>query len=139
MKFIDEVSAEKLRGGFYTPAPLVVDCYRRIAELLPRDTSLRLLEPSAGDGAFIRYRDVGRLASRFAKAHTTCIELNASEASKCREALIDWGEDNAVRALEHRFAAVEYFACSQLGRPAQEDSGPFTAHGVYEPLDWVLL
>jgi len=87
VKFIDEVSAEKLRGGFYTPAPLVVDCYRRIAELLPRDTSLRLLEPSAGDGAFIRYRDVGRLASRFAKAHTTCIELNASEASKCREAL----------------------------------------------------
>jgi adenine-specific DNA-methyltransferase len=87
VKFIDEVSAEKLRGGFYTPAPLVVDCYRRIAELLPGDNALRLLEPSAGDGAFIRYRNTGRLTNRFAESHTTCIELNASEAGKCSEAL----------------------------------------------------
>ncbi len=99
MKFIDEVSAEKLRGGFYTPASLVVDCYRRIAELLPVDSQLRVLEPSAGDGAFIRYRNGGRLAKRFSNAHTTCIELNTNEARKCTEAIqVSGGQGRVINA-----------------------------------------
>jgi len=47
-----EVTPEKLRGGFYTPPPLVSACLERVRERLP-EGELRLLEPSAGDGAFV--------------------------------------------------------------------------------------
>jgi adenine-specific DNA-methyltransferase len=49
-----EISAEKLRGGFYTPPALVNLCLRRAAELLGEETAIRMLEPSVGDGAFVR-------------------------------------------------------------------------------------
>lgn len=54
MKLRSEVSAEKLRGGFYTPAALVSTCLRQIAELIPGGSDLRMLEPAVGDGAFVR-------------------------------------------------------------------------------------
>ena len=48
-----QVSPDKLRGGFYTPAPLVHACLERAAKLVDGGP-LRVLEPSAGDGAFLR-------------------------------------------------------------------------------------
>ncbi len=55
MKAIDVMSAEKLRGGFYSPPTLVRACLDRIAALRSGDAKpLRVFEPSAGDGAFIR-------------------------------------------------------------------------------------
>jgi len=50
MKLISEASAEKLRGGFYTPLP--------IAEFILKwalngDTAFDILEPSCGDGIFL--------------------------------------------------------------------------------------
>ena len=51
MKLITEASAEKLRGGFYTPLP--------IAEFILKwavngDSDLDILEPSCGDGVLLK-------------------------------------------------------------------------------------
>ena len=54
MKLRGEVSSDKLRGGFYTPAALVDFCWRRAAALVDGSQDIRVLEPSAGDGAFLR-------------------------------------------------------------------------------------
>ncbi|MDO8731453.1 MAG: SAM-dependent methyltransferase [Actinomycetota bacterium] len=54
MKTTDDVSAEKLRGGFYSPDTLVDVCLDRVLELLDGRDLVKLLEPSVGDGAFIR-------------------------------------------------------------------------------------
>ena len=83
MKFVDDVSAEKLRGGFYTPPPLVIACYDRISALTGKTDSLSILEPAAGDGAFFRPGPLTRLQ----KPRFTCVELVPEEAAKCRETL----------------------------------------------------
>jgi hypothetical protein len=60
-------------------------------------------------------------------------------AGQCREALLRLGAGNSVRALEQKFQAVRYFACSALGRfPDPRDTRPFHAIGVAEPLLWLL-
>lgn len=54
MKLASQVSDEKLRGGFYTPPRLVAACLDRIAYLSYSTAPMSILEPSVGDGAFIR-------------------------------------------------------------------------------------
>ena len=54
LKPIHEIPARKLRGGFYTPAPVVDACLGRVAAILNGAASVRILEPAAGDGAFVR-------------------------------------------------------------------------------------
>jgi adenine-specific DNA-methyltransferase len=84
MRTAGEVSAEKLRGGFYTPPALVDVCLARVAELVDR-AGLRVLEPSAGDGAFVR--GLHRSPLRAAVASVTAIEPAEIEAEKTRRAL----------------------------------------------------
>lgn len=79
-----EVSDEKLRGGFYSPKPLVKACLDRVAALTQLE-ELRLLEPSAGDGAFLRGLDAHPIGDRL--RDILAVELVASEADKCRSAL----------------------------------------------------
>ncbi|MCI0339864.1 MAG: N-6 DNA methylase, partial [Planctomycetales bacterium] len=50
MNFIEEETAEKLRGGYYTGTALAEYLLRWVREINPRT----LLEPSCGDGAFYR-------------------------------------------------------------------------------------
>ena len=49
MNFMENESAQKLRGGYYTPADLAGFIARWVGEKNPRD----ILEPSCGDGAFL--------------------------------------------------------------------------------------
>ena len=75
MKLITEASAEKLRGGFYTPEP--------IAEFILRwginsSSDFDILEPSCGDGVFLEQI----LKHNFNYRTLTAIELNAEEAAK---------------------------------------------------------
>jgi len=80
------MSAEKLRGGFYSPAPLVRACLDRIAALSSGDAApLRVFEPSAGDGAFIRGLRGHAIADRI--KNVTAVEVNPQEAAKTRQAL----------------------------------------------------
>jgi len=85
MKFRHEVSDQKLRGGYYTPPAMVSFCLSRVdalAQLLPR----KWLEPSAGDGAFVRGLSERPGASSI---KLTCVELDPVEAAKCRRELVE--------------------------------------------------
>jgi len=92
-----EVSAEKLRGGFYTPPALVARCLDVAAGLLGGRSGLRVLEPSAGDGAFLRGLAGHPLGGRVAAV--TAIEPDASEAAAARAALAWPGEVRVESAL----------------------------------------
>ncbi|MEN0049578.1 MAG: N-6 DNA methylase, partial [Bacteroidota bacterium] len=77
MKLISEASAEKLRGGFYTPEP--------IASFILKwgingCTDYNILEPSCGDGVFLEQLRKNKL-----KYHSiTAIELDEEEAAKAK-------------------------------------------------------
>ncbi len=75
MKLIENASAEKLRGGFYTPAP--------IAEFILRwgingSSDYDILEPSCGDGVFLE--QLKSLKSKYNSI--TAIEFDEIEAEK---------------------------------------------------------
>jgi adenine-specific DNA methylase len=75
MKLITEATAEKLRGGFYTPEP--------IAEFILRwgingSNSYDILEPSCGDGVFLEQLRKHKLKYN----SVTAIELDDEEAEK---------------------------------------------------------
>jgi adenine-specific DNA methylase len=78
MKLITEASAEKLRGGFYTPEP--------IAEFVLRwgingSENSDILEPSCGDGVFLE-----QLAKHKFKYNTIiAVELDEVEAKKAEK------------------------------------------------------
>jgi adenine-specific DNA-methyltransferase len=85
VKTAGNVSAEKLRGGFYTPPELVRFCLRRAAENAPTGRDLRLLEPSVGDGAFLRGLAGTHLHGRVGEA--IGLEVLDIEAEKARHSL----------------------------------------------------
>jgi len=94
-----EMSAEKLRGGFYTPAALVALCLRRAARLLGGETAIRMLEPSAGDGAFVR--GLARAGADIGgRVREVCaIEIVPEEAAKAELSLRSIGMPG--RVLRH--------------------------------------
>ena len=76
MKLITEASAEKLRGGFYTPKP--------IAEFVLRwgingSNDLDILEPSCGDGVFLEQLQKQKFKS------ITAVELDKEGAEKAEQ------------------------------------------------------
>ena len=75
MNFKELESADKLRGGFYTPQLLCQFLSDWVSEISPS----RVLEPSCGDGAFIRSfaRNKNRKLKQFVG-----FELNPDEAAK---------------------------------------------------------
>lgn len=85
MKLITEASAEKLRGGFYTPEP--------IAEFVLRwgingSSDFDILEPSCGDGVFLE-----QLAKHKFKYNTiTAVELDETEAEKAEQINLKYKE-----------------------------------------------
>lgn len=93
MKNRDQVvSADKLRGGFYTPPPLVHHVVDRLSVLLGSRTGVRLLEPSVGDGQFLD----GVRASSIELNRIVGVELDAAEAAKARTRLSALGLDGEV-------------------------------------------
>lgn len=82
MKTVDEITSDKLRGGFYTPETLVDVCLRRVIELVGERSNLTVLEPSVGDGAFLRRLMSHSLAPHV--HHFLGLEITPAEAQKCR-------------------------------------------------------
>ena len=77
MKLMSEASAEKLRGGFYTPKP--------IAKFILRwgingSKHLKILEPSCGDGVFLEQIKKNNLKYQ----SITAIELDEIESIKTK-------------------------------------------------------
>ena len=84
-------------GWLLHPESLVRFCLERLCRLLPQGEDLRLVEPSAGDGAFIR--GIGGdqyLVKRIREL--AAIEPFDIEAGKCRKALERTKLDGAVIA-----------------------------------------
>lgn len=78
MKLIENATAEKLRGGFYTPEP--------IAEFILRwgingGSDFDILEPSCGDGVFLE--KLKYLKAKYKSI--TAIELDEAEAKKANK------------------------------------------------------
>ena len=78
MNLISEASAEKLRGGFYTPEP--------IAEFVLRwgingSTDFDILEPSCGDGIFLEQL----LKYKLKYKSITAVELDETESAKAEK------------------------------------------------------
>ena len=102
MNFIENETAQKLRGGYYTPPDLAVFLAQWVKEIAPK----RVLEPSCGDGVFF-----GALAQikGFKKVSVTGFELEADEAAKARTRATEVGlnattvhtEDFLQWALDH--------------------------------------
>lgn len=113
MKFIEDQTAQKLRGGYYTPLDLASFIARWVGELNPD----KVLEPSCGDGAFFQaLSDVGG----FEKSGLTGFELDSEEAGKAvrrakqlnlskaavrSEDFLGWAIENMTKGGE-RFDAV---------------------------------
>ena len=89
MKVRTEVSSAKLRGGFYSPEGLVDLCVERVLALNGRPGPLNILEPSAGEGAFLRGIKRSALANRIQSI--TAIELVAEDVEKSRRTLEETG------------------------------------------------
>jgi Type I restriction-modification system methyltransferase subunit len=83
VRLASEVSADKLRGGFYSPQELVRACLDRIAELTGGRSGLSVLEPSAGDGAFVRGIEAHGLAAKVSSL--TAVEVVPSVATECEQ------------------------------------------------------
>ena len=77
MLLIQYASDEKLRGGFYTPK-VIVDFVLRWA--FNGNPQYDILEPSCGDGAFLRQIK----NNKYSYNNITAIELEESEAAKAK-------------------------------------------------------
>lgn len=100
MKFKSEQTYDKLRGGYYTPAPVA----RFLARWALADGARSLLEPSCGDGAF--FRAVRELGTVPPLVHG--VELDAAEAAKADEVL-------AGLPGEHRVFPMDFLTFAETG------------------------
>lgn len=128
MKSAREVTPEKLRGGFYTPDSLVRFCLDRLAELSDGERIATLLEPSAGDGAFVRalLEDWPGGGSR---GKLTAVELVETEAAKCRK-LLQGKPGAAVNA-----SVLAWAAQSRAAFDAAAGNPPFVRFQFVSPED----
>ena len=87
MNFIENESAQKLRGGYYTPPDLAAFLARWVKAINPR----KILEPSCGDGVFF---GAFHQVKGFGRAAVTAFELDQHEAAKAGDRARDAGLKN---------------------------------------------
>lgn len=78
MKFIRDESAEKLRGGYYTDP----DIAKFLAKWAMAIAPTHILEPSCGDGVFVRA--IAQLRNRESHPRISAFEIVGGEAAKAR-------------------------------------------------------
>lgn len=84
MNFIVNESAQKLRGGYYTPDDLAAFLCEWVLEIEPE----RILEPSCGDGVFL---GALRMAGGSDSLAVTAVELDEIEAAKAKRRAAEVG------------------------------------------------
>lgn len=102
MNFKEHQSAQKLRGGYYTPPDLAEFLARWVSEIKPKSW----LEPSCGDGVFFS----AAKAAGIKKAKALGFELDKAEAGKARRRISESSIDGTVRSedfLEFALEALE--------------------------------
>jgi len=112
MNFIENESAQKLRGGYYTPLDLAAFIARWVKEINPT----RVLEPSCGDGIFFEalaqvkgFKKTKILGFELeeeesAKAQTRARESGLSSTTVHNEDFLQWALDQFIGG--DRFDAV---------------------------------
>ncbi len=101
MNFIKNESAQKLRGGYYTPHDIAIFLARWVLAIGPK----RVLEPSCGDGSFL-----GAIASLRPKSlrDLSACEIDKEEAEKAKLRTIP-GVDVSVRSVDFLQWAIDKF------------------------------
>ena len=94
MQLIKEASKEKLRGGFYTPKPIASFVLKWA---FIGNKQLDILEPSCGDGVFLKEIQKGC----YEYNSVTAIEFDEVEAEKSKK--IDLDKTNVINADFHDF------------------------------------
>jgi len=101
VKFVVDQTAQKLRGGYYTPLDLAAFISKWVRDLEPD----RVLEPSCGDGAFLQaLADVGG----FEDTQVVGFELDCAEARKAARRASEVGLVNVdIRAEDFLAWAID--------------------------------
>lgn len=89
MNFMANETAQKLRGGYYTPVDLAAFIARWVKEISPKS----ILEPSCGDGAFF---SAFKSVRGFSKTEITGFELDKVEANKAKARAKESGLSNVT-------------------------------------------
>lgn len=122
MNFIVNETAQKLRGGYYTPPDLAEFLARWVGEKIPK----RVLEPSCGDGVFF-----GAMAKAkgFTKAEFLAFELDAKEAAKSRVRAREVGlKDVSVQAKDFLQWAIDHLGDNDSRFDAVVGNPPFVRY-----------
>ncbi|WP_347268693.1 N-6 DNA methylase [Paracoccus sp. (in: a-proteobacteria)] len=126
MNFKEFESAEKLRGGYYTPDDLAAFLVRWVERIAPR----RILEPSCGDGVFL-----GAIGARELSAQITAFELDEGEARKSHERAQGAGINNAdIRASDFLGWALDAMGDKTERFDAVVGNPPFIRYQYLPPL-----
>lgn len=102
MKFMQDESADKLRGGYYTHPDIAAFLTRWVLEINPT----RLLEPSCGDGVFLA--EIARQRGRSLKPQVSAFEIVPEEAAKARARLSETRSSDEVRSADFLSWAVQH-------------------------------
>jgi len=100
MNFIENQTAQKLRGGYYTPSDLAGFLCAWVLEINPE----RVLEPSCGDGVFL---SALREAGAGEDLSVTAIELDDVEAAKAKQRAREIGLRGQVHSTDFLSWALE--------------------------------
>jgi adenine-specific DNA-methyltransferase len=127
MKFKIDHSAQKLRGGYYTPQNLA----NYVTSWVLSNKPDSILEPSCGDGVFI---EAIKNVSRRKKINITAFELFDTEADKAKEKLVEYGfssstitEGDFLKWANTRIDDNEALFSGVIGNP------PFIRYQFLEP------
>ncbi|QCB51988.1 SAM-dependent methyltransferase [Rhodococcus sp. PAMC28707] len=127
MKFKSEQSYDKLRGGYYTPDHVA----RYLTRWALADGATSVLEPSCGDGAFLKA--VVELDQPPATVHG--VELDPSEAAKAQKVL---GRPSKARKV----FAMDFLSYAQMPGRSRYDAAvgnpPFIRYQFLEPETQIL-
>lgn len=122
MNFIENESAQKLRGGYYTPDDLATFLCEWVLEIGPK----RVLEPSCGDGVFL---GALRNAGAPAKLAVTALELDDVEAAKAKKRAKEAGlQSSKVHVGDFLSWALEMYGKEEATFDAVVGNPPFVRY-----------
>src|SRR5687767_15109723 len=120
-------SAQKLRGGYYTPEDLATFLCEWVLEINPRD----LLEPSCGDGVFF---SALRSAGASSKLAVTGFELNEEEGAKSKRRAKAVGiQSSRIHANDFLSWALEKTGTEEAAFDAVVGNPPFVRYQYLPP------
>src|SRR5688572_13589102 len=105
MNFIENETAQKLRGGYYTRPDVAAFLAGWVMEARPR----RILEPSCGDGAF--FEALASVGAAGVEAVVGC-EIDKAEAAKARARAL-----RGVETTVHAEDFLDWFLSQRMMRP----------------------